>query len=92
MKDLPCFQNSLASFLPPSTTIRKYHRNLLSTTSAMLGTVYCAILSFASTKAEPEIQEIISSLLALRAKLNRSVIIRTNIDYEVTIRKQCSFG
>lgn len=84
---LTLLQNSLASFLPPSTTIRKYHRKLLSTTSALLGTVYCAILSFACTKEEPEIQEIISSLLALRAKLIRSVMIRTNIDYEVRVRK-----
>ncbi|KAF8811417.1 hypothetical protein BYT27DRAFT_7336184 [Phlegmacium glaucopus] len=76
----------LVSFLPPSTTIRIYHRNLLSTTSAQLGTVYCAILSFASTKSEPEIQEIISSLLAIRAKLNRSVILRTNVTYEFSLR------
>ena len=66
------FENSLASFLPPSTTIRRYHRNLLSTTSIQLGTVYCAILSFTDPKAEPDIQEIISALLAVRAKLNRS--------------------
>jgi hypothetical protein len=73
----------LASLLPPSTTIRKCHRNLLSTTSAQLGSAYCAVLSFACTKSDPEIQEIISCLLATRAKLNRSMIIRTNIDYEV---------
>lgn len=76
-------QNSLFSFLPPYTTIRRYHRNLLSTTSVQLGTVYCAILSFASTKSDPEIQEVVSGLLAIRAKLNRSVTLRTNITYEV---------
>jgi hypothetical protein len=76
-------KNSLASYLPPSTTIRKYHRRLISTTSVQLGTVYCAVLSFASTKSEPEIQEIISCLLAIRAKLKHSLVIRGNIDYEV---------
>ena len=76
-------KNSLVSYLPPSTTIRKYHRNLLSTTSAQLGTVYCAILSFAYTKSEPEIEDIIICLLAVRAKLNHSIVLRTNISYEV---------
>ena len=69
--------------LPPSTTIRKYQRNLLSTTSASLGSIYCSILSFANTKNEPEIQEIYSSLVALRGKLEKSTALRANVGYEV---------
>ena len=69
--------------LPPSTTIRKYQRNLLSTTSASLGSIYCSILSFANTKNEPEIQEIYSSLVALRSKLEKSTALRANVGYEV---------
>ncbi|KAF8956639.1 hypothetical protein BDZ97DRAFT_1763642 [Flammula alnicola] len=76
----------IASFLPPSTTIRRYQRNLLSTTMAEMGTVYCAILSFANTKHEPEIQEIISSLIAVRSKLARSATLSTNVIYEFSLR------
>ncbi|KDR73373.1 hypothetical protein GALMADRAFT_251995 [Galerina marginata CBS 339.88] len=76
----------IASFFPPSTTIRLYERNLLAKTSSELGTIYCAILSFANTKHEPEIQEIITSLIAVRNKLQRSVTMRTNVGYEFSLR------
>jgi len=49
-----------------------------------MGTIYCAILSFANTKHEPEVQEIISSLLAIRNKLARSATMNSNVGYEVS--------
>ncbi|KAJ3517352.1 hypothetical protein NLJ89_g569 [Agrocybe chaxingu] len=76
----------ITSFLPPSTTIRRYHRNLLATTSSELGVIYCDILSFANTKHEHEIQEIISSLIAIRSKITRSADLRTNVIYEFSFR------
>ncbi|KAF8911493.1 hypothetical protein CPB84DRAFT_1671782 [Gymnopilus junonius] len=76
----------IASFFPPSTTIRGYQRHLLATTSAEIGTVYCSILSFANTKYEPEIQEIISTLLAVRNKLGRLLAMRINVGYEFSLQ------
>ncbi|KAF9483730.1 hypothetical protein BDN70DRAFT_956980 [Pholiota conissans] len=74
------------SFLPPSTTIRRYQRNLLATTMAEMGTIYCNILSFANTKHEAEIQDIVSSLLAVRNKLKKSATLNTNVIYEFSLR------
>ncbi|KDR73069.1 hypothetical protein GALMADRAFT_270443 [Galerina marginata CBS 339.88] len=76
----------IASFFPPSTTIRRYQRRLLSTTSAELGTLYCEILSFANTKHVSEVQEIISGLLAVRSKLARGEKLRLNVMYEYSLK------
>lgn len=78
--------HSIASFFPPTTTIRLYQRRLLATTSSELGSIYCSILSFANTKHEPEIQEIIASLIAVRNKLNKSAVMVDNVAYEVGFR------
>jgi hypothetical protein len=50
---------------------------------AQMGAIYCDILSFANTKQEPEIQNIVSSLIALRNKLKKSATLNTNVIYEV---------
>jgi hypothetical protein len=71
------------SFLPPATTIRRYQRTTLATTSGEIGAIYCAILSFASSRREEDVEEIVTSLIAIRSKLRRSVILRTNAIYEV---------
>jgi hypothetical protein len=42
----PC---SIFSFLPPSTTLRKYQRTSLATATGELGAIYCSIVSFANT-------------------------------------------
>ena len=83
--------HSIVSLLPPSTTIREYQRNLLSTTSSELGSVYCSILSFANTKRESEVQEILSSLIALRNKLKKSTALRANVGYEVSTSSPLQF-
>ncbi|KAG6840493.1 hypothetical protein C0991_006363 [Blastosporella zonata] len=72
------------SFLPPATTIRRYQRNVLATTSAEIGSIYCAIVSFANTRKEDDIEEINRSLGAIRSKLLRTKALRANADYEVT--------
>jgi len=77
--------DSIVSFLPPSTTIRRYQRRLLSTTCGELGSIYCAVVSYANTHRESEVQEIITSLIAIRSKLRRSLVLRTNVIYEVYI-------
>jgi len=77
--------DSIVSFLPPSTTIRRYQRRLLSTTCGELGSIYCAVVSYANTHQESEVQEIITSLIAIRSKLRRSLVLRTNVIYEVYI-------
>ncbi|KAF9446717.1 hypothetical protein P691DRAFT_776668 [Macrolepiota fuliginosa MF-IS2] len=76
----------IVSFLPPSTTIRRYQRRLLSTACNELGSIYCSIISFANTRNEPEVQEIITSLIAIRSKLKRSVVLRANVIYEFSLR------
>ena len=84
--DLTIFDDfSLTSFLPPSTTLRGYHRRTMSTTVTELGAVYCSIVSFANRPNSYEIDKgaIVQSLLAIRLKLRRSQVLRTNIVYEV---------
>lgn len=71
------------SFLPPSTTIRRYHRTGLSTTAAEIGFLYCAIVSYASTRREEEYKDIIANMVALRSKLRRMRDQTTNVQYEV---------
>ncbi len=73
---------SILSLFPPSTTIRRYQRNLLSTTSSELGSIYCSILSFANTQ-DPDVQEILTSLIALRNKMKKSTALSANVGYEV---------
>ncbi|KAG6918461.1 hypothetical protein DXG01_014088 [Tephrocybe rancida] len=66
------FAAFVMSFLPPATTIRRYQRNVLSTTSGEIGAIYCAIVSFANIRNEEAIDEINQSLSAIRSKLIRS--------------------
>lgn len=73
---------SVASFLPPSTTIRHYQRTALATTAEEIGSIYCAILSFAHSRREENIAEINTRLVSVRSKLRRSVALNTNVIYE----------
>ena len=81
----PC---SISSFLPPSTTLRKYQRTALATATEELGAIYCSIVSFANTDehTDEDIQEIVQSLIAVRAKLKRSLMLKQNIVFEVRQR------
>ena len=74
---------SFVSYLPPSTTIRKYHRKLLATTSSELGSVYCQVISFANSKRQTEVPEIATNILAIRRKLRKCQAMRQNVGYEV---------
>ena len=58
---------------------------MMSTTVAELGSVYCAVVSFAYTHGTYEMDKgaIVQSLIAIRLKLKRSLVLRTNIVYEV---------
>ncbi|KAF7419671.1 hypothetical protein PC9H_002263 [Pleurotus ostreatus] len=77
---------SLFSFFPPSTTIRSYQRTTLATTAAELGAIYCAIISFANAPKDDENQSIITSLIAVRSKLKRSIVLKANVVYEFSLR------
>jgi len=79
---LPC---SIFSFLPPSTTLRKYQRTTLATATGELGAIYCSIVSFANTgeHTSQDVQEIVQSLIAIRAKLKRSLVLKQNVIFEV---------
>lgn len=79
-------QYSLASFLPPSTTLRGYQRRMMATTVAEIGSVYCSVVSFANTRSSYEMERgpIVQSLIAIRLKLKRSLVLRANIVYEVS--------
>ncbi|KAL4245332.1 hypothetical protein ABKN59_008325 [Abortiporus biennis] len=78
----------LFSFLPPSTTLRSYQRRMMSTTVSELGSVYCSIVSFANTRnhSEADKSPIIQSLIAIRLKLKRSLVLRRNVVYEFSLR------
>lgn len=58
---------------------------MMSTTVTEIGSVYCAVLSFANTQGTYEVDRgtIVQSLIAIRLKLKRSLVLRTNIVYEV---------
>lgn len=66
----------------------------MSTAVADIGAIYCSIISFAVTHHdanhkkdhERHTEEIIRSLVAIRAKLKRSIALKTNIIYEVSHR------
>lgn len=78
---------SIFSYFPPSTTIRAYHRATLATTTSEIGAIYCSIISFANSRRERESsQEIVTSLIAIRSKLKRSLILRANVVYEFSLR------
>jgi len=76
------------SFLPPTTTLRKYQRTALATATGELGAIYCSIVSFANTgeHTDQDIQEIVQSLIAIRAKLKRSLVLKQNIIFEFSLR------
>jgi hypothetical protein len=76
---------SVFSFFPPSTTIRCYQRASLATSSTELGSIYCSIVSYANDldRNEDDTQRIMQSLIAIRSKLKRSLVLRTNVIYEV---------
>ncbi|KAF8268962.1 hypothetical protein EI94DRAFT_1799762 [Lactarius quietus] len=64
----------LFSFLPPSTTLRGYQRQSLATTASEIGSVYCSVVSFASSSHAENPQNVVQSLVAIRMKLKRSNI------------------
>ncbi|KAG2130867.1 hypothetical protein DEU56DRAFT_981991 [Suillus clintonianus] len=75
------------SLFPPSTTIRSYQRRTLATTSAELGSIYCSVVSYANAGVEKEDSTIIiRSLLAIRSKLKRSLVLKANVIYEFSLR------
>ncbi|KAH7888067.1 hypothetical protein F5I97DRAFT_1806524 [Phlebopus sp. FC_14] len=73
------------SFFPPSTTIRSYQRRTLATTTAELGAIYCSAVSFANTRRE-DTTSIVQSLIAIRSKLKRSIVLKENVIYEFSLR------
>ena len=60
---------------------------MMSTTVSEMGAVYCSVVSFANTQHSYELDRgaIIQSLIAIRLKLKRSLVLRTNIVYEVSL-------
>ncbi|TDL16189.1 hypothetical protein BD410DRAFT_755679 [Rickenella mellea] len=74
------------SFLPPSTTLRRYIRLTYATTAAEMGQLYCNVVSFANAPWISDNERILKNLLAVRAKLNRSKVMKANVVYELTLR------
>ncbi|CAK5277324.1 unnamed protein product [Mycena citricolor] len=70
------------SLLPPSMTIRQYERKTMATVVSELGTLYCDIISFANAHHEVDPQMIVSALIAVRSKINRSMTLKSNAVYE----------
>lgn len=59
---------------------------MMATTVAEIGSVYCSVVSFANTRGSYEMERgpIVQSLIAIRLKLKRSLVLRANIVYEVS--------
>jgi len=73
--------------LPPSTTIRRYQRRTYARTIAEIGSLSCRIVSYANTQARTEsedVNDLVKDIMAVRAKLKKSIAIQTNITYEVS--------
>lgn len=75
--------SSLFSYLPPSTTLRRYIRMTHSTTVAEIGQLYCDIISYAHANSHTEIDDIPKKLIAIRLKLKRTTAMKANVVYEV---------
>ncbi|KAN0123038.1 Protein of unknown function (DUF2422) domain containing protein [Russula decolorans] len=80
------FAAFIFSFLPPSTTLRGYQRQSLATTASEIGSVYCSIVSYATSPHMEDPQNVIQSLIATRLKLKRSIALSANIIYEFSLR------
>ncbi|KAJ6630533.1 hypothetical protein B0H10DRAFT_1981580 [Mycena sp. CBHHK59/15] len=74
------------SFLPPSTTIRRYERTTMATTASEIGTMYCDIISYANSRRDEDTQAIVTGLIAIRSKILRSITLKTNAIYEFSFR------
>ncbi|KAG1814722.1 uncharacterized protein BJ212DRAFT_1361725 [Suillus subaureus] len=74
------------SLFPPSRTIRSYQRRTLATTSAELGSIYCSVVSYANSHVDKDNSNIVQSLLAIRSKLKRSLVMKENVIYEFSLR------
>ncbi|KAF7322544.1 hypothetical protein HMN09_00032900 [Mycena chlorophos] len=77
------------SLLPPSTTIRRYERTALATSTTELGTIYCDIISYANSlnhENEMDPQKIITGLIAIRSKISRSLVLKGNAIYEFSLK------
>ncbi|KAH6904695.1 hypothetical protein BKA70DRAFT_1296143 [Coprinopsis sp. MPI-PUGE-AT-0042] len=75
-----------AALLPPTMTLRRYQRSLLSTTANEIGAVYCSVISSATNKKDCDVQAIMASLVATRAKLKKGQVLSINIIYEFSLR------
>ncbi|TRM68618.1 hypothetical protein BD626DRAFT_119094 [Schizophyllum amplum] len=80
------FAAFIFSFLPPSTTIRRLQRRTLATTCSEIGAIFCSIVSFANVPQDVDTQEILTSLIAIRSKLKRSITRSQNVTYEFSLR------
>ncbi|KAH8109100.1 hypothetical protein DFH11DRAFT_1629750 [Phellopilus nigrolimitatus] len=76
----------ILSFLPPTTTIRRYLRMSCATTAEQLGQLYCDIVSSATSPDGPHREIITKDLIALRMKLRRSIALKQNVAYEFSLR------
>ncbi|KAH8111149.1 hypothetical protein DFH11DRAFT_1880050 [Phellopilus nigrolimitatus] len=74
------------SYLPPSTTLRRYLRTTYATTSQQLGQAYCDVVSYATLQDGPYSGIIVKDLIAIRLKLRRSLALMTNVTYEYSLR------
>ncbi|KAH8105763.1 hypothetical protein DFH11DRAFT_1278514 [Phellopilus nigrolimitatus] len=74
------------SFLPPSTTLRRYLRTTYATTSQRLGQAYCDVVSHATLQDGSHSGIIVKDLIAIRMKLRRSLVLMTNVTYEYSLR------
>ncbi|KAG2357359.1 hypothetical protein BDR07DRAFT_1420585 [Suillus spraguei] len=74
------------SLFPPSKTIRSYQRRTVATTSAELGSIYCSVVSYANSYVDGDTTTIVRSLLAIRSKLKRSLVLKDNVIYEFSLR------
>ncbi|PAV21583.1 hypothetical protein PNOK_0154000 [Pyrrhoderma noxium] len=76
----------IISFLPPSTTLRRYLRTTYATTAQQLGGAYCDVVSLSTVPEGPEGIAIIKELMAIRMKLRRSTALMANVPYEFSLR------
>ncbi|KAI5115077.1 hypothetical protein M0805_006708, partial [Coniferiporia weirii] len=76
----------LFSFLPPSTTLRRYLRTTYATTAQQLGQAYCDVVSYATVPDDPGTARLVKELIAIRFKLNRGRALMANVAYEFSLR------
>lgn len=80
------YPSSIFSFLPPATTVRRYQRSGQSTVTVELGTIFCSVISIASSRDKTRQPALVKDLVLIRSKIRKFKAQASHAAYEVSLR------